>query len=72
MEPKRVVITGMGIISCIGQDLETYWNNLVNGVCGIHYVEAFKDMPVTFAGKVKNFDAEKFGMDKPFIRKQDN
>ena len=31
MEPKRVVITGMGIISCIGQDLETYWNNLVNG-----------------------------------------
>ena len=72
MEPKRVVITGMGVISCIGQDLETYWNNLINGVCGIHYVEAFKDMPVTFAGKVKDFDAEKFGMEKPFIRKQDN
>ena len=71
MEPKRVVVTGMGIISCIGQDVDTYWKNLVNGVCGIRYVEAFKDMPVTFAGKVSDFDAEQFGMDKPFIRKQD-
>ena len=72
MEPKRVVVTGMGVISCIGQDLETFWKNLINGVCGIHHVEAFKDMPVTFAGKVQDFDAEQFGMDKPFIRKQDN
>ena len=72
MDPKRVVITGMGIISSVGQDLDTYWNNLKNGVCGIDYVEEFKDMPVTFAGKVKDFDPEKFGMDKPFIRKQDH
>ena len=72
MEPKRVVVTGMGVISCIGQDLDTFWKNLIGGVCGIHYVEAFKDMPVTFAGKVNDFDAEKFGMEKPFIRKQDN
>ena len=72
MEPKRVVITGMGVISCIGHDVDTFWNNLINGVCGIDYVEAFKDMPVTFAGKVRDFDAEKYGMDRPFIRKQDN
>ena len=72
MESKRVVITGMGVISCVGQDVKTFWNNLCNGYCGIDYVEEFKDMPVTFAGKVKNFDAEQFGMDKPFIRKQDN
>ena len=72
MEPKRVVVTGMGVVSCIGQDVQTFWNNLISGVCGIDYVESFKDMPVTFAGKVKDFDAEKFGMDKPFIRKQDN
>ena len=72
MDPKRVVITGMGIISSVGQDLDTYWNNLKNGVCGIDFVEEFKDMPVTFAGKVKNFDPEKFGMDKPFVRKQDH
>ena len=72
MEPKRVVITGMGVISCLGQDVNTFWDNLCNGRCGIDYVEEFKDMPVTFAGKVKNFDAEKYGMEKPFIRKQDN
>ena len=72
MEPKRVVITGMGVISSVGQDVQTFWKSLVNGVCGIDYVEEFKDMPVTFAGKVKDFDGEKYGMDKGFIRKQDN
>ena len=72
MEPKRVVITGMGVISSVGQDVDTFWKNLCNGYCGIDYVEEFKDMPVTFAGKVKDFNAENFGMEKPFIRKQDN
>ncbi|MBR6883487.1 MAG: beta-ketoacyl-[Bacteroidales bacterium] len=71
MEPKRVVITGMGIISSVGNDLETYWKNLVDGVCGIDYVEDFKDMPVTIAGKVKDFDPEQYDMDKAFVRKQD-
>ena len=71
MEPKRVVITGMGIISSVGNDLNTYWKNLVDGVCGIDYVEDFKDMPVTIAGKVKGFDPELYDMDKAFIRKQD-
>ena len=71
-ETRRVVITGMGVISCIGQDVDTFWDNLIQGVCGIDYVEEFQDLPVKFAGKVKNFDAEQFGMDKAFVRKQDN
>ena len=62
----------MGVISCIGQDVDTFWKSLINGVCGIDYVESFKDMPVTFAGKVKDFDPERFGIDKPMARKQDN
>ena len=62
----------MGVISSVGKDVDTFWKNLIDGVCGIDYVEEFKDMPVTFAGKVKDFDAELYGMDKPFIRKQDN
>ena len=62
----------MGVISSVGKDVDTFWRNLIDGVCGIDYVEEFKDMPVTFAGKVKDFDAEQYGMDKPFIRKQDN
>ena len=65
-------MTGMGVISSVGKDVDTFWKNLIDGVCGIDYVEDFKDMPVTFAGKVKDFDAEQYGMDKPFIRKQDN
>ncbi|MBQ9411175.1 MAG: beta-ketoacyl-[Bacteroidales bacterium] len=69
---RRVVVTGMGVISSVGKDVDTFWKNLIDGVCGIDYVEEFKDMPVTFAGKVKDFDAELYGMDKPFIRKQDN
>jgi 3-oxoacyl-[acyl-carrier-protein] synthase II len=69
---RRVVVTGMGVISSVGKDVDTFWKNLIDGVCGIDYVEEFKDMPVTFAGKVKDFDAEQYGMDKPFIRKQDN
>jgi 3-oxoacyl-[acyl-carrier-protein] synthase II len=72
MEPKRVVITGMGIISSVGKDLNTYWNNLKAGVNGIVHVEEFKDVNVTIAGKVKDFDAESYGMEKAFVRKQDN
>ena len=68
---KRVVITGMGIISSVGNDLETYWKSLTKGVCGIDFVEELKDMPVKFAGRVKDFDPEAFGIDKPFARKQD-
>ena len=32
---KRVVVTGMGIISPVGNNVETYWKNLLDGVCGI-------------------------------------
>ena len=70
---KRVVITGMGVISSIGNDVPNFWNNLKKGVCGIDYIDEFptNDLPVKIAGKVKNFEPEKYGMDKPFIRKQD-
>ena len=61
----------MGIISSVGNDLDTYWKNLVDGVCGIDYVEDFKDMPVTIAGKVKDFDPDRYDIDKAFVRKQD-
>ena len=70
---KRVVITGMGVVSSVGNDIETFWKNLKDGVCGIELIDEFPtdDLPVKIAGKVKNFNAEEYGMDKPFIRKQD-
>ena len=63
----------MGVISAIGNDVPTFWNNLINGVCVIDYVDDFvgQDLPVTIAGKVRNFNPEEYGMDKAFIRKQD-
>ena len=70
---KRVVITGMGVISPVGNDIPTYWENLKNGVCGIDYITAFptENLKVKIAGQIKDFEPEKYGMDKSFIRKQD-
>ncbi|MBR1433924.1 MAG: beta-ketoacyl-[Bacteroidales bacterium] len=72
-DTKRVVVTGMGVISSIGNNVETFWQNLIDGVCGIDYITEFptEDLPVKIAGKIKDFNAEDYGMDKPFIRKQD-
>ena len=62
----------MGVVSSVGNDVTTYWKNLIDGVCGIDFIEEFPTdgLPVKYAGKVKDFDPEKYGMDKPFIRKQ--
>ena len=70
---KRVVITGMGVISSVGNDIQTYWKNLKDGVCGIEVIDTFPtdNLPVKIAGKIKDFNPEEYGMDKPFVRKQD-
>ncbi len=70
---KRVVATGVGIISPVGNDIPTFWKNLTEGVCGIDYIHEFptEELPVHIAGEIKNFQPEMYGMDKAFIRKQD-
>ena len=70
---KRVAVTGLGVLSCIGNDVPTFWDSLINGVCGIDYINEFptEGLPVKIAGKIRNFNPEDYGMDKPFIRKQD-
>ncbi len=70
---RRVAVTGLGVVSCVGNDVKTFWSNLKNGVCGIDYISEFPTdgLPVKIAGKVRNFNPEDYGMDKPFIRKQD-
>jgi 3-oxoacyl-[acyl-carrier-protein] synthase II len=69
---KRVVITGMGIISPVGNDLEAFWNNLISGKCGIDFITKFDtaDYKVKVAAEVKNFDASLY-MNKNEIRKSD-
>ena len=70
---RRVVVTGLGIISPVGNDVGTFWKNLVDGVCGIDVITEFptENLPVKIGGKIKDFDPEKYGIDKPFLRKQD-
>ena len=55
---ERLVITGMGVISPIGSSVDTYWDNLIEGVCGIAPIESIdtEDLPVRFAGEVRDFD----------------
>jgi len=63
----------MGIVSPVGNDIPSFWDSLKNGVCGIDYITDFdtEGLPVKIGGKLKNFDPESYGVDKPFIRKQD-
>ncbi len=70
---RRVVITGMGIVSPIGKDVQTFWNNLTQGVFGIGPITSFPagDLPVKFVGEVKDFNAEEFGVDKSTARRAD-
>ncbi|WP_094700215.1 beta-ketoacyl-ACP synthase II [Brevibacillus laterosporus] len=57
---ERVVITGMGVVSPIGNDVESFWSNLVQGTSGISYIDTFDTSKhkTKFAGGVKDFDAE--------------
>ncbi len=70
---KRVAVTGLGVLSCVGNDVQTFWDSLKKGVCGIETITEFPTdgLAVKIAGTVKNFNPEDYGMDKPFIRKQD-
>ena len=73
MSNKRVVVTGLGIISSVGNDINTYWDSLKNGVCGIDFIDEFptENLPAKIGGKIKNFEPEKYGLTKQFVRKQD-
>ncbi len=55
---RRVVITGLGVVTPVGNDLDTFWKNLVSGQCGIDRISAFDPSPydTQIAGEVKNFD----------------
>ncbi len=70
---RRVVITGMGIISPVGNDIETFWKNLKEGNCGIGKLEGFDEfnLPVHVAGRVKDFDPVKFGLSTAEKRRND-
>lgn len=56
---RRVVVTGLGTVSPLGHDVETLWNRVVAGECGIDRIASFDvtDYDCKIAGEVKDFDA---------------
>lgn len=69
---RRVVVTGVGAVTPVGNDVDTMWKNLVDGVCGIENITSFdtSELKVHVAGTIKDFDPEKY-IEKRDIRKTD-
>ncbi|MFH1454273.1 MAG: beta-ketoacyl-ACP synthase II [Armatimonadota bacterium] len=69
---KRVVITGMGIVSSLGSKIDTFWDNLINGRSGISDITYFDttNFATKFAGQVKDFNVQDYIQPKE-IRKLD-
>ncbi|MCM3442398.1 beta-ketoacyl-ACP synthase II [Metabacillus halosaccharovorans] len=72
MEKKRVVVTGLGAVTPIGNDVETTWQNAINGVSGVGPITRIDSEPYAakVAAELKEFDVEQF-MDKKDARKMD-
>ena len=58
MNERRVVVTGCGVLSCVGNDVQTFWDSLVNGRCGIGTITRFDTSAYRthIAGEIKNLD----------------
>ena len=72
MTKRRVVVTGLGTINPLGNSVSDTWNRLLKGESGIDYITTFdtSNLPVTFAGEVKNFDGNDY-LGKQHARKMD-
>ena len=62
MNKRRVVVTGLGIVSPVGLTVQENWNNITNGVSGISKISHFdpESFPCKVAGQVDNFDASNY------------
>lgn len=72
MTKKRIVVTGMGIVSCFGQDVDVFYDNLLAGTSGVGPITLFpcEDYPTRIAAEVKNFEAGDY-IDKKQARRVD-
>ena len=70
---NRVVITGLGVVSPVGNNVTDFWNSLVDGKCGIDLIKGFEEyeLPVSVAGQVKDFNPEADGLERNDIRRND-
>ncbi|OAS15005.1 beta-ketoacyl-ACP synthase II [Paenibacillus oryzisoli] len=69
---NRVVITGMGVVTALGQDLETFWGNLSSGKSGVGLIENFdvSEYPTRIAAEIKDFNIENY-VDRKESRRMD-
>ena len=70
---RRVVITGLGALTPLGNDVETFWQNLKNGVSGIHTIDAFDTSAYDckIGGEVRGFDPKAFFKNPKDVRRTD-
>ena len=70
---RRVVITGLGVTTPVGNDLETFWSNLKNGVSGIRRIQAFDTTgyDCQIAGEVRDFEPKNYFKNPKDIRRTD-
>jgi len=73
MNNRRVVITGMGAITPVGNDVETFWTSLKNGVSGIHKIESFDTSAYDcrIGGEVRGFDPKTVFTSPKDVRRTD-
>lgn len=69
---QRVVVTGLGVVTPLGNDVPTFWGNLLAGKSGIREIDSFdvSEYPVRIAGLVNDFDPERY-VDKKELRHMD-
>lgn len=69
---NRVVVTGMGVLSPVGNDVKTFWESLKSGKCGIDKITKFDtgQYKVKVAGEVRDFDPRQY-MEKPDVIRSD-
>jgi len=60
MEKRRVVVTGMGVVSCLGNEVDAFYHQLLQGKSGITGITGFdcENLPARIAGEIKNFNSE--------------
>ncbi len=71
--PRKVVVTGIGVVTALGQTLDTFWASLLAGRSGISPIKGFDvtDFPCKIGGEIHDFDPTKFGMDPKEARRND-
>ena len=70
---RRVVITGIGALTPIGNNVVDYWNNLKNGVSGIDFIKSIADdrIGVKLDAELKNYDPIAMGLEPQTVKRTD-